>query len=150
MFIVSVEDLKRRRAPRDFFALPAEMALLAAVFTLLSPAVATDGQPHIIFFMASSPWGPPIYPNASQPMGGGCKCSRECWAFSPLLRRRAQIDGQPINCDKGCLFNASPPSPPLRNIISGRANDAVLAQVLRDPSERDELSASEPAQKRRV
>ena len=59
-------------------------------------------------------------------------------------------DGQPMNCDKGCLFNASPPSPPLRNIISDRANDAVLAQVLRDPSERDELSASEPAQKRRM
>ena len=38
----------------------------------------------------------------------------------------------------------------LRNTISDRANDAVLAQVLRDPSERDELSASEPAQKRRM
>ena len=52
-------------------------------------------------------WAPSVYPNATQPMGGGY--------------------GAAADCTKGCLYN-----------------------VLRDPDERDELSASEPAQKRRM
>jgi hypothetical protein len=52
-------------------------------------------------------WAPSVYPNRTQPDGGGY--------------------GAPADCTKGCLYN-----------------------VLHDPSERDELSSSQPAQKKRM
>lgn len=50
-------------------------------------------------------WTPSVYPNRTQPDGGGY--------------------GAPANCTQGCMYN-----------------------VLRDPSEREELSSEEPTQKK--